>query len=65
MTEVGDDGSGFSFSLRGRSVRGLDPVAGRWVIRDGVHAAAASIGQSFAATLAALAADVDAPARAP
>jgi formimidoylglutamate deiminase len=40
-------------------------VAGRWVIRDGVHAAAASIGESFAAALAALAADVGTPARAP
>jgi phenylacetate-CoA ligase len=34
---LGDDGSGYSFSLRGRSVRGLDPVAGRWVMVDPIR----------------------------
>ena len=29
---LGDDGSGLTFALRGRNVRGLDPVAGRWVM---------------------------------
>lgn len=34
---VGDDGSGYSFSLRGRSVRGLDPAAGRWAMVDPIR----------------------------
>jgi len=33
----GDDGSGYSLSLRGRSVRGLDPAAGRWVMVDPIR----------------------------
>lgn len=34
---LGDDGSGYSFSLRGRNVRGLDPIAGRWVMVDPIR----------------------------
>lgn len=34
---VGDDGSGPTFSFRGRNVRGIDPVAGRWVMVDPIR----------------------------